>query len=738
MSSKPYISDSDSSSEDDTKKPSKPPSDTKEDKDAKQSSDSETSEAKKKSRLRAAKQTGRVIESASSSDDSDSDGGWGKKGKSKKKKSKPGPGAVSKKKSKTSQDSESGELSSEDEDIPASSSKPPKGKPKKPAGKKAQSSSEDEGNERFSDGYDSDLYVDKEDKEQLMGMTEREREEEIYKRLQRREILKTRHAIKRKLALAKQKPSTDSDEEKGEETTTTAPKKKKEIKRAEKVAEELEDDFKEMKTSADRAKDQKKAALQDLKEKRQKKADAEEQKEKAPLKFEDVFGADSDEEDKSSVKSSSVSSVSSASSASPRRRRSVSSEDEAVKREKQRRKREISSRVQLSRIRLSRFKLAKFVHAPQFAKWVVGCFVRIGIGNNAADGKPVYRVAEIVDVCETAKEYTLDKTRTNKGLKLRHGENDRVFRLAFISNQDFSESEFLKWLEAMKQTGKPLPTLGDIHRKEAHIREATNYEYTEEDINEMIKSKQRFRKNPHNYALKKTGLLKELEIAKQEENQEEVDQINWKLEALEGRATELNKKRMASIQGIDWINKKNKDKMKELLGKRHGSVEDEIDNPFKRKKGFTKLVSVVKRSSAAAAAAVLNESSASEAEASAVAKEEAVVLQAAVAAAVPSYAEALPSVPKVEDAGSDEITAVTTPKLPPLPTPRYTGGGVKRKGGEKRADDLFSAHAFDIQLELDVPQLTNNDTTPRMDLPKPKANRKSLDLEEYKRKRGHI
>ena len=45
------------------------------------------------------------------------------------------------------------------------------------------------------------------------------------------------------------------------------------------------------------------------------------------------------------------------------------------------------------------------------------------------------QVAEIIDVYETAKVYNLGNTRTNKGFKLRHGTQDRVFRLEFVSNQ---------------------------------------------------------------------------------------------------------------------------------------------------------------------------------------------------------------------------------------------------------------------------------------------------------------
>ena len=93
----------------------------------------------------------------------------------------------------------------------------------------------------------------------------------------------------------------------------------------------------------------------------------------------------------------------------------------------------VETKEQLGRIRLSRHKLEKWVHTPFLKRAVVGCFVRIGIGMN--NGRSVYRIAEIIDVCETGKIYQLGPTRTNKGLKLRHGVHERVFRLEFVSNQ---------------------------------------------------------------------------------------------------------------------------------------------------------------------------------------------------------------------------------------------------------------------------------------------------------------
>ncbi|KAL4718446.1 hypothetical protein ACJJTC_003214, partial [Scirpophaga incertulas] len=119
-----------------------------------------------------------------------------------------------------------------------------------------------------------------------------------------------------------------------------------------------------------------------------------------------------------------------------RRSQSSSSSSEAEQEEKKREEVEVryaDSREQINKLRLSRFKLERLVHLPFFARVVTGCFVRIGIGNN--NGNPVYRVAEIMDVYETAKVYNLGGTRTNRGLKLRHGAQDRVFRLEFVSNQ---------------------------------------------------------------------------------------------------------------------------------------------------------------------------------------------------------------------------------------------------------------------------------------------------------------
>ena len=150
----------------------------------------------------------------------------------------------------------------------------------------------------------------------------------------------------------------------------------------------------------------------------------------------------------SSSSSSSVSSISSGESDTERHE-----SNKVVKKA-----RVIDSRLELEKIRLSRFKIDKFVHLPIFKKTVVGCFARIGIGHNKEKNVPVYRVAEITDVCETAKVYDVMKSRTNIGLRMRHGKQERVFRAQFISNQPFSETEFQKWKQTCEAEHVEMPT----------------------------------------------------------------------------------------------------------------------------------------------------------------------------------------------------------------------------------------------------------------------------------------
>lgn len=200
--------------------------------------------------------------------------------------------------------------------------------------------------------------------------------------------------------------------------------------------------------------------------------------------------------------------------------------------------------------------MERFVHMPVFENVVLNCFVRISIGNH--NNEPIYRVAEIVGVVETAKIYQLGKSRTNKGLKLKHGGQEKVFRLEFISNQDFTDKEFDKWKEQCQAANVPLPTIDRVTQKCKDIKEGLTYEFKEEDVDLMVEQKKKFRPFPTNYAMKKTCLMKERDAAQLRGEDEVARDLTSQIQELEERANELDKRRSSSISLISYINDRNR------------------------------------------------------------------------------------------------------------------------------------------------------------------------------------
>lgn len=246
----------------------------------------------------------------------------------------------------------------------------------------------------------------------------------------------------------------------------------------------------------------------------------------------------------------------------------------------------ISTREELNKIRLSRHKMERFVHLPFFDDVVTNCFVRISIGNN--NMRPVYRVAEIVGIVETGKIYSLGHNRTNKGLKLRHGSQERVFRLEFISNQDFSDSEFQKWKEVCNATGTPLPTIDHVEQKSRAIRDTLCYEFKDTDVDQIISEKNRFRTRPTNYAMKKTMLMKERDAALLRGDDEIAKDLSSQIQELEDRANELDKRRSSSISLISYINDRNRKRNveeaeKAIMEEIRATKGQKVDDPFTRR-----------------------------------------------------------------------------------------------------------------------------------------------------------
>jgi RNA polymerase-associated protein RTF1 len=148
-----------------------------------------------------------------------------------------------------------------------------------------------------------------------------------------------------------------------------------------------------------------------------------------------------------------------------------------------------ASLEQIQKIRLSRHRMEHWVHEPFLAEVVVGCFVRIGIGTGK-DGNQVYKCAEITGV-EDGSAYTLGNTRTRKRIKLKHGVEEKLFKMASISNADFTPQEFARWKADMEDHSLRVINEKGVAKKEAVILKFKMKEHTGSDVKAILDEKRR-------------------------------------------------------------------------------------------------------------------------------------------------------------------------------------------------------------------------------------------------------
>lgn len=94
------------------------------------------------------------------------------------------------------------------------------------------SDSDSSSDSEFNDGFDENLMGDEEDRSRLEGLSEKERETEIFKRIERRDMMKTRWEIERKLRIAKKA-------ERAKDRTSKPKKKKKDKEKIKKKEVEI-------------------------------------------------------------------------------------------------------------------------------------------------------------------------------------------------------------------------------------------------------------------------------------------------------------------------------------------------------------------------------------------------------------------------------------------------------------------------------------------------------------------
>ena len=112
-------------------------------------------------------------------------------------------------------------------------------------------------------------------------------------------------------------------------------------------------------------------------------------------------------------------------------------------------------------IRLPRQRLEMWQLEPFFDETVVGCLVRIGLGQTETGGSGLYRAAEVVAVKEMPEQpYTLGTRRSTKRLQLEFGECRRSYPMTSVSNQPLDALEMASFQQAGGGTRALRPVCG--------------------------------------------------------------------------------------------------------------------------------------------------------------------------------------------------------------------------------------------------------------------------------------
>ncbi len=155
----------------------------------------------------------------------------------------------------------------------------------------------------------------------------------------------------------------------------------------------------------------------------------------------------------------------------------------------------------------------------------------------------------------------------------RHGVDERVYRLEFVSNQPFTDDEFKRWKESLVKNvfwydnqltqyiiclilthvkNLSLPTLREIETKSKEIESYVNYRFKDEDVDFIVKEKRRFIKDSNRYVEKKLELIKTREKALEENDSSLIREIEEQIAELNGKSETIDAKRKGNFNKLAY------------------------------------------------------------------------------------------------------------------------------------------------------------------------------------------
>ncbi|KAM8717672.1 hypothetical protein ACLKA7_004379 [Drosophila subpalustris] len=369
---------------------------------------------------------------------------------------------------------------------------------------------------KYEDGYDENLMGDAEDRIRLEGLSELDRERELYERSLKREEQMIKWGIKNML-LGKSREQAETSSELAVVVKERSNSRRLQLE-AQRVANKKRSAFDRLVAQRNnkRNRDDEEfishhiTADEEDEEQEQEQVDTSARDssfKKLKLKAEDVYSDDS--------------------SGSSEEEEYVEQNEPLVL---------VDSLMELGKAILTRSQLEDFLDKPIFEQTVIGCFVRVSIGAALNEQPSVYRLSEIVALDSIEQEYQVGTRRTRRVLQLKHGGHQRGFLINVVSNRPVTSSEFSYFLEACQRDAQPLPSLRRVSEKQRDIEKATNYAFTEGDVELMVQTKRQAGQKLVSAAYRKVCLIMERDMAIESNDKEKANRLEREIKQIDEKS----------------------------------------------------------------------------------------------------------------------------------------------------------------------------------------------------------
>ncbi|KAI7868274.1 hypothetical protein BDF14DRAFT_575041 [Spinellus fusiger] len=208
---------------------------------------------------------------------------------------------------------------------------------------------------------------------------------------------------------------------------------------------------------------------------------------------------------------------------------------------------------ELHSICLKREMIEKWLHTPFFEQTVIGkpsntaeelilyhqgCYVRLLIGPDPQTKKLVYRLCQVQDIVSYHKVYKVaPDVYSNKAIKAKHGNAEKVFPMDIVSNSLPEQYEYARLCTTLETEKLPGPTIEYVQRKTKDMKHALDYVLNDKEVAEMIAKKKAVSGLSGNGAMEKAALLARLGDAKSNNDADKIARITKMLQQLDENAS---------------------------------------------------------------------------------------------------------------------------------------------------------------------------------------------------------